>query len=90
MANQLIDALQQGFDPEDYEDTYRESVLDLIKRKAAGEEIDLVEQEEPEHGDDLMAALQASLGGDDGKRKGRRKGNGRRNGKSRRKQKARS
>jgi len=27
------------------------------------EEIDLAEQEEPEHGDDLTAALQASLGG---------------------------
>ena len=50
----------EDFDPEDYEDSYRESVLDLIKRKAAGKEIDLAEQEEPEHGDDLMAALEAS------------------------------
>jgi hypothetical protein len=33
----------------------------LIKRKAAGKEIDLVAQEEPEH-DDLAAALAASLG----------------------------
>ena len=38
-------------------------MLDLLKRKGAGKEIDLAEQEEPEHGDDLMAALQASLGG---------------------------
>jgi hypothetical protein len=38
-------------------------VLDLIKRKAKGQEIDLVAQEEPEHGDDLEAALQASLAG---------------------------
>jgi hypothetical protein len=36
-------------------------VLDLIRRKARGEEIDLVEQEEPAHGDDLLAALKASV-----------------------------
>ena len=62
MADRLIDALQEDFDPSKYEDTYREAVLDLIKRKAKGEEIDLAEQEEPAHGDDLMAALEASLG----------------------------
>jgi DNA end-binding protein Ku len=62
MAKQLIDSLQQDFDPEDFEDTYRESVLALIKRKAAGEEIDLAAQAEPDHGDDLLAALQASIG----------------------------
>ena len=62
MADQLISSLWEDFDPKGYEDSYRESVLELIKRKAAGEEIDLVAQEEPEHGDDLMAALEATLG----------------------------
>jgi hypothetical protein len=38
-------------------------VLALIKRKAKGEEIDLDAEVEPEHGDDLMAALEASLAG---------------------------
>ena len=61
MASKLVDSLNEDFDRLRYEDTYREAVLDLIKRKANGEEIDLVEQEEPEHGDDLMAALKASL-----------------------------
>jgi DNA end-binding protein Ku len=63
MAKQLIDSLHRKFDAEEYEDSYRESVLDLLERKAAGEEIDLTAQEEPDHGDDLMAALQASVGG---------------------------
>jgi DNA end-binding protein Ku len=62
MAGRLVDTLEQDFDPSKYEDSYREAVLDLIKRKAKGEEIDLAEQEEPAHGDDLMAALEASLG----------------------------
>ena len=38
---------QRDFDPEDYEDTYREAVLDLIKRKAAGKEIDLARRRSP-------------------------------------------
>jgi DNA end-binding protein Ku len=67
MAKSLIDTLGEDFEPEEYEDTYRDAVLELIKRKAKGEEIDLAEQEEPDHGDDLMAALQASIGAGKGK-----------------------
>jgi DNA end-binding protein Ku len=63
MARKLVDTLAEDFDPSAYEDTYREAVLDLIKRKSKGEEIDLAAQEEPEHGDDLMAALEASVSG---------------------------
>ena len=62
MAKQLVDSLAEDFDASKYEDTYRDAVLDLIRRKAKGEEIDLSAQEEPAHGDDLAAALQASLG----------------------------
>jgi DNA end-binding protein Ku len=63
MAAQLVKTLAAKFKPSDYQDEYRDAVLDLIKRKAKGEEIDLVAQEEPEHGDDLAAALEASLTG---------------------------
>jgi len=62
MARKLIDSLHEDFDPAAYADTYRDAVLDLIRRKAKGEDIDLDAQEEPEHGDDLAAALEASLG----------------------------
>jgi len=63
MAGKLVESLDREFRPEEYEDTYRNSVLDLIRRKAAGKEIDLAAQEQPEHGEDLAAALEASLGG---------------------------
>jgi DNA end-binding protein Ku len=63
MAGKLIETLREDFDADDYEDTYREAVLDLIKRKSKGQDIDLVREEEPEQGDDLAAALQASLAG---------------------------
>ncbi len=77
MAQQLIDSLSSEFDPTRYKDEYREQVLELIERKAAGEEI--VAQpaaEEPARVPDLMAALEASLaavkedkGDGDGKKK---------------------
>ena len=50
------------FDPADYEDSYREAVLDLIKRKAKGEDTTPEEPEPEEEPADLTAALQASLG----------------------------
>jgi DNA end-binding protein Ku len=62
MAQQLIDTLSAEFEPERYRDEYRERVLDLIERKAAGEEIAVPPQiEEPSAAPDLMAALEASL-----------------------------
>ncbi|MGI8506068.1 MAG: Ku protein [Solirubrobacteraceae bacterium] len=62
MAQQLIDSLSAEFDPAKYRDEYRERVLDLIERKAAGEEIAVQPQAEEEApAPDLMAALEASL-----------------------------
>jgi DNA end-binding protein Ku len=62
MAEQLISSLSREFDPSKYHDDYRERVLHLIERKAAGEEIAVEpEAEEPSAAPDLMAALEASL-----------------------------
>ncbi len=62
MAEQLINTLSADFEPEKYHDEYREQVLEMIERKAAGEEIAVQPQaEEPAAAPDLMAALEASL-----------------------------
>jgi DNA end-binding protein Ku len=63
MATQLIDSMTVDWEPERYEDTHREQVLELIERKAAGEDIATVPEEEREAGEvvDLVAALEASL-----------------------------
>jgi len=62
MAQQLIASLSADFEPTKYRDEYRERVLELIERKAAGEEIAVQPQaEEPAAAPDLMAALEASL-----------------------------
>ena len=62
MANQLIASLSDEFEPAKYEDTYRERVLEVIERKAAGEE-DVIATPEPQEDKvvDLMAALEASV-----------------------------
>ena len=62
MAEQLVASLHKQFRPSAFKDTYRDRVAELIKRKAKGEEIELPEFEEAEAPDDLMAALEASLG----------------------------
>ena len=62
MAQQLIDSLSSEFDPARYHDEYREKVLELIERKASGEEIAVQpEAPQPARVPDLMAALEASL-----------------------------
>ena len=63
MAAQLVEGLSAKFQPGRYRDTYRDRVLDLVKRKADGEEIDTERAQAPEPSDDLMAALEASLKG---------------------------
>jgi DNA end-binding protein Ku len=63
MASRLVDSLHGRFRPTAFKDTYRERVLDLIARKAKGEELELQTPEEPSATPDLIAALEASLGG---------------------------
>jgi DNA end-binding protein Ku len=62
MAQQLIDTLSGDFEAGKYRDEYRERVLEMIERKAQGEEIAVQPAaEEPEKVPDLMAALEASI-----------------------------
>jgi DNA end-binding protein Ku len=87
IAKQLVDSLAGTFEPEKYHDTYREEVLAVIDRKAAGEEIAVQPPSEDVTAPvpDLMSALKASLdavrkdggGGEDGDGDGASaKGNG--------------
>ncbi len=60
MAKSLVDMLTGDFEPEKYHDNYREALLELIERKAEGEEI---KRPKPVAGKvtDLMEALRASV-----------------------------
>ena len=62
MAEALVDSLAGDFDPAKYRDEYREQVLDLIKRKAEGEELEApAAVAAAPKVVDLMAALEASV-----------------------------
>jgi DNA end-binding protein Ku len=64
MAQQLIDSLTTKFDASKYHDEYREKVMELIEKKAAGDKIVTRPESDSKgerKGSDLMAALEASL-----------------------------
>ena len=62
IAGQLIESLSSAWEPERYADTYRQRVLELIERKAEGEDV-VIEPARADEGEvvDLMAALEASV-----------------------------
>jgi DNA end-binding protein Ku len=63
VAKRLVESLAEPFEIDRYKDSYREAVLQMIERKAAGEEV-VVEPRpaiEATKAPDLMGALQASL-----------------------------
>ena len=63
MAQQLIEALSNEFDPGKYHDEYREELLALIDRKAEGAEVVELPERPAAAANvtDLMAALEASI-----------------------------
>lgn len=61
MAEQLIENLSARFEPGKYKDEYREALMELIRKKAEGEEIVTAPEAPQRNVIDLMAALQASL-----------------------------
>ncbi|MPN07927.1 Non-homologous end joining protein Ku [bioreactor metagenome] len=63
IALQLVESLSSDFQPAKYHDEYREKVLDMIEKKAEGQDL-VTQQPVAEPGAkviDLMAALEASL-----------------------------
>ena len=62
MAEALVESLSADFEPKKYRDNYREQVLDLIERKAAGEQFEApTAVANAPAVVDLMAALEASV-----------------------------
>jgi DNA end-binding protein Ku len=63
MAKQLIESLSADFEPERFRDEYRDRVMELVERKAEGEEVVVEAPAAVDEGKvvDLMAALEASV-----------------------------
>jgi len=61
LATDLIERFSGSFEPERYEDTYREALCDVIRAKRKGKTVTAPEPEAEEEPADLMAALRASV-----------------------------
>jgi DNA end-binding protein Ku len=61
LASQLIDSITKPFDPEAFEDNYRNELLKIIKAKAEGKEIVAPPEVETGKVINLMEALKSSL-----------------------------
>jgi DNA end-binding protein Ku len=61
MATALIGQFKSSFEPQRYEDSYRDALMKLIKAKQKGETITAVPAAEDEEPADLLAALKASV-----------------------------
>ncbi|MEA2386350.1 MAG: end-binding protein Ku, partial [Thermoleophilaceae bacterium] len=58
-----VESLAADFKPDEYEDTYRERVIEMVEAKAKGKQFVITEPDEPGEESDLLAALEASLKG---------------------------
>lgn len=61
MAKMLIEQLSSKFEPEKYEDEYKNRLMSAIQDKIEGKEVKLAPEEKKTNVIDLMDALQASL-----------------------------
>ena len=61
MASTLIDLLADSFEPETYQDEYRQALMEIIEAKLQGEEFVEAPAAAPAKVTDLMAALKASV-----------------------------
>jgi DNA end-binding protein Ku len=61
MAEQLVAALEDEFDPAAYRDEYRDRVLELVEAKVEGKTLTFRKPEDRREAEDLTASLEASL-----------------------------
>jgi DNA end-binding protein Ku len=61
MAAQLIESYTTEWEPEKYEDTYRDALYAVIERKRKGEDVHRAPEPEEEEPTDIMDALRRSL-----------------------------
>jgi DNA end-binding protein Ku len=72
MAVQLIENLAEPFDPSKYRDEYQDKLHAIIKAKAKGKKLAMVDAREPEQTKvvDLVSRLQESLAASSGGKRG--------------------
>lgn len=61
LAEQLVSALRDDFDPDVFRDEYREKLLELIELKGSGKIVKMPRQRKPKPEHSLLESLEASL-----------------------------
>jgi non-homologous end joining protein Ku len=61
MAKQLVGALEDDFDLEDWRDEYGKRVMELIEAKSRGEKVDVRRPRRKKSTKSLAASLEASI-----------------------------
>jgi DNA end-binding protein Ku len=74
MAGKLIESFRGPFEPDKYEDTYRDALCEIIRAKRAGQAPRVEKAEEREEAPDLLSALRASVEAAQARRAGARGG----------------
>jgi DNA end-binding protein Ku len=80
MAEQLIDNFTGDFKPQQYKDTYRDALCEVIKAKRKGKQVHRAAEPAEEAPPDLLDALRASIaaaGSGNGRKRSRSSSNGR-------------
>jgi DNA end-binding protein Ku len=73
-AEQYIEALAKDFDPEQYRDTYRDTLLAIVRAKAEGQKVRVAEAAPaPAKTSNLMEALRQSVEQSASRPRGRRR-----------------
>lgn len=71
MAVNLIENLSEKFQPKNYENNYRQALMDVIQKKIAGEQIEIPQKPQEGNVVDLMEALKASIEAAKGEKDGK-------------------
>ena len=61
MATSLIDSMTEDFEPDEFHDSYREALQELVEAKVEGREVTTSPEPAPAEPASLLDALQASL-----------------------------
>ena len=61
LAELLINKLTKPFNPEEYPDTYREAIGELVQRKLSGQEVHVTQKAPEPQVASILEALQKSL-----------------------------
>jgi DNA end-binding protein Ku len=66
LATHIVETKKSDFDPQNFQDQYEDAVKELLKKKQAGEKIEVPKERKPANVVNLMEALRQSIAAEGG------------------------